>query len=60
MKKDYIKKTLVFLKYVSGTIGLGAVIQDYKWIGVSCLVLGAVADGALKSFFDADTTKADS
>lgn len=52
MKKPTFKQVLVFLKYTSGTIGVSAVIADFKWIGVTCLVIGAMSDGALKSFFE--------
>lgn len=47
-----MKQFLIFLKYVSGSIGVGSVIADYKWIGVSCLVIGAIADSALKAFYN--------
>ena len=60
MKKDNIKKTLLFIKYAVGTIGVSAVIADYKWVGVACLVLGAVADSAIKSYFNGSETKANS
>lgn len=50
-----MKKTLIFIKYVSGSVGVGTVIADHKWVGVACLVLGAIADAALKSFFDEKT-----
>lgn len=50
-----MKQTLLFLKYASGTIGVSAVIADYKWVGVTCLVIGALTDAALKSYFSSDT-----
>lgn len=55
MKKNHIKSTLVFLKYTAGSVGVGTVIADYKWVGVACLVVGAAADAALKAYFNEAT-----
>lgn len=52
MKKINIKKLLVFFKYTAGSIGVGTIIADHKWIGIACLVVGAASDAALKSFFN--------
>ena len=52
MKTTHIKKILIFLKYTSGSIGVGSVMADYKWVGVTCLVLGALSDAGLKVFFN--------
>jgi hypothetical protein len=47
-----MKNTLVFLKYAAGSIGIGAVIDDYKWVGVTCLIVGALADAAIKAYYN--------
>jgi len=46
-----IKQILLFLKYAVGTIGVSAIIADLKWVGVTCLVVGALSDAALKAFY---------
>ena len=46
-----MKKTLIFLKYVTGTIGISIIIADYKWVGVTCLIVGAISDAAIKVYY---------
>ncbi len=33
-----------WVKGVTGTIGMSALIVDYKWMGITTLVIGAIAN----------------
>lgn len=43
-KKDNLFLMASWVKGVTGTIGMSALIADYKWIGIGVLVLGAMAN----------------
>lgn len=43
-KKDNLLLIARWVKGVTGTIGVSALINDYKWAGITILVLGAMAN----------------
>ena len=57
MTQQYFKKKskrwvrfAMFIKGVTGTIGMSALIVDYKWIGIAILVAGAISNEAINTF----------
>ncbi len=43
-KKINLLMVAYWIKGVAGTVGMSALITDYKWLGISLLVLGACAN----------------
>lgn len=50
-----IKRLAWSIKAFTGTIGAGAVAADYKWIGLSILLIGALCDAILEFYKEEDT-----
>ncbi len=46
-----------WVKGVTGTIGMSALIADYKWLGISVLVLGAFANEYINTVNKKDEVK---
>jgi hypothetical protein len=44
LKKDRLLLIASWVKGVTGTIGMSALITDHKWIGITVLILGAMAN----------------
>lgn len=43
-KKQSLLLIAMWVKGVTGTIGMSALIADYKWVGIATLCLGAAAN----------------
>jgi hypothetical protein len=43
-KRNNLLMLATAIKGFTGTIGMSALIADYKWIGISVLCLGAMAN----------------
>lgn len=44
IKKQNLLLLANWIKGVTGTIGMSALVADYKWVGIGVLVLGAMAN----------------
>lgn len=44
IKKDRLLLIAMYVKGVTGTIGMSALITDHKWVGITILVVGALAN----------------
>lgn len=49
-----IKRIAWAIKGFTGSIGAGAIVADYKWVGLSILIIGAVCDAVLEFFKEED------
>jgi hypothetical protein len=56
-KSKKVIKIATFIKGLTGTIGMSALVADYKWVGITVLLAGAVANEVI-NFCSDDTQEA--
>ena len=45
-------KLAMFVKGITASIGVSALLSDYKWVGIATLIIGAVANELINVLSD--------